>query len=278
VVARHPHGEPSDLIRSVSRALRVLEAVGQTARGLTVKQIARRCDLTTATTYHLIRTLAYEGYVARREDGTYIVGPEIADRFCELTAALRGPSTVVDALRRAAAETGYSHLLGTFVGGRVVVTSVAEGPRSPFIEELVVGFDDGAHATALGKALLATLTHDQRLRYLKEWGMRAFTPATLTQPEALEADLLAGERRGMQLEVGQFRPGLSSVAVLVRGDRDPERRCVLACALPAETLAEQLSERSGDQAHDLRSRLLTTARDLAIALSRPDLPPVPRTA
>ena len=34
-MVRHPHGEPSDLIRSVSRALRVLEAVGQTPRGLT---------------------------------------------------------------------------------------------------------------------------------------------------------------------------------------------------------------------------------------------------
>ena len=173
MAVRHPHGEPSDLIRSVSRALRVLEAVGQTPRGLTVKQIARRCDLTTATTYHLIRTLAYEGYVARREDGTYVVGLEIADRFRELVAAFRGPATVGEALRQAAADTGYSHYLGTFVGGQVVLASAAEGPQSPYLEDLVPGFDDGAHATALGKALLATLTYDQRLRYLKDWGMRA---------------------------------------------------------------------------------------------------------
>src|SRR3954470_19685454 len=99
---RDPQAEPSDLIRSVSRALRVLEAVGQSPRGLTVKQIARRCELTTATTYHLVRTLAYEGYVMRREDGTYIVGLQVADRFRELTAALRGPQQVQDVLRRAA--------------------------------------------------------------------------------------------------------------------------------------------------------------------------------
>src|SRR5690606_40343945 len=80
VVVRDPLAEPSDLIRSVSRALRVLEAVGRAPRGLTVKQIARRCGLTVATTYHLVRTLAYEGYVIRREDGTYIVGLEVADR------------------------------------------------------------------------------------------------------------------------------------------------------------------------------------------------------
>jgi DNA-binding IclR family transcriptional regulator len=215
-VVRHPHGEPSDLIRSVSRALRVLEAVGQSARGLTVKQIARRCELTTATTYHLVRTLAYEGYVIRREDGTYVVGLEIADRFRELRAAFRGPASGVEALRHAAMETGYSHYLGRFVGGQVVLSTVAEGPQSPYLEDLVPGFDDGAHATALGKALLATLTPDQRLRYLKDWGMRTFTPQTLIQPEALEADLAAGDRRGMQVELGQYRHGVGCAAVVVR--------------------------------------------------------------
>jgi DNA-binding IclR family transcriptional regulator len=258
VAVRHPHGEPSDLIRSVSRALRVLEAVGQTPRGLTVKQIARRCELTTATTYHLIRTLAYEGYVARREDGTYIGGLELADRYRELAAALRGPSTVVDALRQAAASSGFSHVLGSFLGGQIVVTAVAEGPQSPHLEDLVAGFDDGAHATALGKALLATLSHDQRLRYLKDTGMRPFTNATFTQPEALEADLVAGERRGMQVEVSQYRAGVACGAVMVRGDRDPERRVVIACTMAADRLVDSLQ--------DVRTHLVGAARNVAAAL------------
>lgn len=262
VAVRHPQGEPSDLIRSVSRALRVLEAIGQTPRGLTVKQIARRCELTTATTYHLIRTLTYEGYVARREDGTYVLGLEVADRFRELVAAFRAPATTTEALRRASASTGYSHFLGAFVAGQVVITTVAEGPQSPYLEDLVPGFDEAAHATALGKALLATLTHDQRLRYLKEAGMRPYTSATLTQPEALEADLMAGERRGVQVEVSQFRNAVGCAAVLVRGGRDPERRVVLACALAADRLV--------DTAGDVRRHLLGAARTVAGTLAESD--------
>jgi DNA-binding IclR family transcriptional regulator len=138
-------------------------------------------------------------------------------------AAFRGPASVGEAMRQAVAGTGYSHYLGTFVGGQVVLASAAEGPQSPYLEDLVPGFDDGAHATALGKALLATLTPDQRLRYLKDWGMRPYTSATFTQPEALEADLSAGDRRGMQIEISQYRAGVGCAAVLVRGDRDPER-------------------------------------------------------
>ncbi len=263
-MVRHPHGEPSDLIRSVSRALRVLEAVGQSPRGLTVKQIARRCELTTATTYHLVRTLAYEGYVIRREDGTYIVGLQVADRFCELTAALRIPASGDDLLRRSAAETGFSHYIGRFLGGQIVLANVAEGPQSPYLEELVPGWDEGAHATAIGKALLSTLTPEQRLRYLKDWGMREYTPQTITQPEALDADLATGERRGMHIELGQYRTGVGCAAVVLRADRDPERRLVVGCAMPAEQLVAT--------AHAVRRRLQATARAISVALAGEDPP------
>jgi DNA-binding IclR family transcriptional regulator len=232
--------------------------VGQSERGLTVKQVARRCQLTVATTYHLVRTLAYEGYVIRREDGTYVVGLEVADRFRELVVAFRGPSAVIEALRRAAAESGYSHYLGRFINNRVTITAVAEGARSPYIDDLIPGFDDAAHATALGKALLATLSSEQRARFLKENGMQAYTPQTLTSLEALEADLAAGERRGMQIEINQFRNGLACAAVLAVNDRDPEHRVVLQCALPAGELMTS--------ARVVRTRLLATAHGLADAL------------
>lgn len=254
---RDPQGEPSDLIRSVSRALRVLESVGGSPRGLTVKQIARRCELTVATTYHLVRTLAYEGYVTRREDGTYTVGMEVSDRFRELVMAFRGPPSVGEVLRRAALDSGYSHYLGRFVGGRVVLTAVAEGPRSPYLEDLIPGFDDAAHATAMGKSLLATLSPDQRARYVKDYGMRQFTGQTLTTIEALEADLAAGERRQMQIEINQYRQGVACAAMIAVADRDPERRMVVACAVPAPEMMTS--------AKVIRTRLTTCARSIAAA-------------
>jgi DNA-binding IclR family transcriptional regulator len=252
---RDPQGEPSDLIRSVSRALRVLESVGASPRGLTVKQIARRCELTVATTYHLVRTLAYEGYVTRREDGTYTVGMEISDRYRELVVAFRGPPAVGEVLRRAALDTGHSHFLARFVNSRIVFTAVAEGPRSPHLEDVVPGFDDAAHAMAAGKCLLATLSAEQRARYLKDFGMRAYTAHTITTPEALEADLAAGERRQMQLSLNQYRQGVGCAAVLAVTDRDPERRVTIACALPAAELMTS--------AKVIRTRLTATARSIA---------------
>jgi IclR helix-turn-helix domain len=72
--------EPTDLIRSVSRALRIIEEVSGSARPLPVKVIARRCQLHLSTAYHLVRTLCYEGYLVRLPGGGYVVGSGLADR------------------------------------------------------------------------------------------------------------------------------------------------------------------------------------------------------
>jgi DNA-binding IclR family transcriptional regulator len=73
--------EPTDLIQSVSRALRVLEQVVQSDRPLPVKVVARRCGLKLSTAYHLVRTLSHEGYLTRQADGSYGIGPQVAERF-----------------------------------------------------------------------------------------------------------------------------------------------------------------------------------------------------
>jgi DNA-binding IclR family transcriptional regulator len=228
--------EPSDLIRSVQRALRVMEAIGSTPGGLSAKQIARRCELNLPTAYHLVRTLTYEGYLIRAEGGRYQVGLALSDRYADLAKTMRGPSTVAEVLRRTVGDTGYSHYLGRIVDGRVAVTAVTEGARSPHMEDLIIGFDDGAHATALGKALLATMSSQDRRNYLRESGMRRYTDSTMTEPGALEYDLAQLATHGVYTEVGQFRNGVGCAATVVRDHPDPRFRTVIACTMPLPEL------------------------------------------
>ncbi|MGH3665737.1 MAG: IclR family transcriptional regulator domain-containing protein, partial [Egibacteraceae bacterium] len=115
--------------------------------------------------------------------------------------------------------TGHSGYLARFVGGRVTITAVQESGGSPHVEDLVVGFHEAAHATALGKALLATLTPGDRRAYLAEQGMPRFTSRTITEPERLESQLV--RRRHMYVEESQFRDDVSCIAALVAtGQRD----------------------------------------------------------
>jgi DNA-binding IclR family transcriptional regulator len=212
-------GRPTDLIQSVSRALRILEVVGDNPGGLNAKQIARRCEIALPTVYHLVRTLTYEGYLVRRSNGQYGLGLEIASRFRDLLASMERPPHVHDVLKQLSETTGHTAYFAQLVDGRVVLTDLFEGPQSPHLEDLVVGFDEGAHATALGKALLSTVPVPTRKAYLQELGLRPFTGNTVTDEDQLNHELARSARTGMFTEQEQYRPEVCCAAVLVGRDR-----------------------------------------------------------
>lgn len=212
-------GRPTDLIQSVSRALRILEEIGDNPGGLNARGVARRCDIALPTAYHLLRTLCYEGYLVRRPDGRYTLGLKIASRFRDLLASMERPPNVHDVLRSLAEATGHTAYFAQIVEGKVVLTDLFEGPQSPHLEDLVPGFDEGAHATALGKALLSTIAPSERRTYLREQGgMRPFTGNTIVEEERLNHELAVSSQTGVFTEQEQYRPEVCCAAVLVGGD------------------------------------------------------------
>jgi DNA-binding IclR family transcriptional regulator len=211
---------PTDLIQSVSRAFRVLEVIGACPDGLAPKVVAKRAELHLSTTYHLLRTLTYEGYLVRTAGGDYRLGLRIADRFRDLCSTLDGRPQAVEVLRHLAVSCGHSAYLGRFFDGQVAIAAVVEAPGSPHLEDLVPGFAEAAHATAIGKALLSTLPTDRRHDLLAEVGMPAWTARTTREVGALDHEL-ATNPGSVFVEEGQFRDGVSCAAALVAtGDPD----------------------------------------------------------
>jgi DNA-binding IclR family transcriptional regulator len=243
--------EPSDLVRSVSRALRVLEEVGASRAPLTVKAIARRCRLNLSTAYHLVRTLTYEGYLLRGRDGRYVLGSSVAMRFHDLVGSLRQPPQVHQVLRNLSEVTRRTAYLGRFVAGRIVITDLVEGPESPYLDDLEVGLDVAAHATVIGKVLLAALPRARRAAYLAEQGMRRFTQRTPIDTEQLEAEL-AGVRAGSPVvEHGQFREGVSCVGALVARDCDTDPWWAVVTSTREDAVPSELTWHTLRAAEDL---------------------------
>jgi DNA-binding IclR family transcriptional regulator len=173
-----------------------MEEVSRSDRPLPVKVIARRCRLHVSTAYHLVRTLCYEGYLVRLPSGDYVAGSGLAERFHDLMNSLRRPPQARAVLRQLAETTGHSAYLACISGQRLVVVDLEEGERSPWLEDLQPGLDAAAHATAVGKALLATLPRRDRRELLAEHGMRPFTSNTVTEPGQIESELAhLGPRR-----------------------------------------------------------------------------------
>src|SRR5262245_13957239 len=224
-------GRPDDFVQSVGRAVRVLEIVGREP-GLPVKAIARKSGLNISTSYHLVRTLAYEGYLVRLPNGTYVIGGTVARRFRDLVTSLQRPPEAAVVLRQLSDRVGLSSYLGLLRDERVTVVEVAEAGGSPYREEFEVGLDVSAHATALGKALLVAMTPRQRHGFLTTHELRPFTSRTCTDVEDLEAELGSVPAEALVSEHGEFRDGVSCTAALVprRMPEDPAWAVVVAVA------------------------------------------------
>lgn len=184
-----------------------------------------------ATCYHLLRTLAYEGYLIRTPNGDYVVGLRIADRFADLRSTLNRRPAATEVLRALATATGYSVYLARFIDEQVTITSTVEGPRSPHLEDLIPGFHEAAHATALGKALLSTLDTGTRRAYLADQGWRPFTGLTVTDADRLDDELVRC-RSGVFAEACQFRDEVSCLAVLVGTGQESDPWWAIGVSLP----------------------------------------------
>ncbi|MEV0256420.1 IclR family transcriptional regulator C-terminal domain-containing protein [Streptomyces sp. NPDC050732] len=211
---------------SVDRALDLLEAVARSARPVPAKSLAREAGCALSTVYHLMGPLVARGHVDRTPQG-YVLGPRVPAlyrSFRRHTGLDEETYGMLHAVRRLAGAHAY---LSTRRGGRIaVVDSTASGCEGDPFE---VGVDRGAHATAHGKVLLASLDRTARRRYLDEHGLPRLTEHTITNPDRFEAELRRVRTAGVAVSVGETDPAYTCVAVpLADGAR------ALSVSLPTE--------------------------------------------
>lgn len=215
-------GRPT-LIRSVQRALHLIEVVGEREGRATAKEIARAARLPLATTYHLLRTCTYEGWLQRLDDGTYVVGHRLD------TVHRRGRDAAGIALARPALEwlrdaAGGPVYLARSVNGEIVVVEIVDGPRTPRID-LCVGVHDAAHATALGKCILGQLAPVERDEYLSRHPLYDLTPHTVVDRRRLS--LPAPDEVAVDQE--EYALGVRCLAAPVA---DPEHVAAVGVVVP----------------------------------------------
>lgn len=197
------------LITSVVRALSLLDAVGEECGPVPAKKLARLTGLPLATAYHLLRTLLHEGYL-EREDGGYVLGAQVstlADRRLE-----KGRHTH-RILRHLHDELRAAAYLSVLEDGEIRLVDVADSRDAPRTD-MWVGFEDAAHATALGKAVLASLPDAQRQDYLSEHPLVDLTAATVTSRKVLLRQLRHSP--GVATDEQEYAVGVACLAVPVR--------------------------------------------------------------
>jgi IclR family acetate operon transcriptional repressor len=205
----------SGQVQSLSRALKLLNALSHHAQGLSLSEVAHEVGLPTSTAHRLLTTLQNERYVRfDPERSTWLIGVQ---SFRVGSAFLRSRDIVATArpyMRRLMEQSGETVNLSIQDRGEVVYLAEVEcqkmmrafagaGRRAPL------------HCTASGKALLAFAREHDACQILSTRTLTKETPNTLTSIEAIRRELAAIRGRGFAIDNEEAAIGLRCVASVI---------------------------------------------------------------
>jgi DNA-binding IclR family transcriptional regulator len=202
------------VVKSADRTLEVLEVLAAGGRRRGLGELARELGIPKSSMHGILRTMIARGWVEADPGGTRF---GLGLRALQIGAAYLETDDVVGLLGTIlsdlAAEFGETVHLGRLDGGFVVYLAKRESVH-PLRLFSAIGRRLPAHATALGKALLAQRPPEQ-VDELLSWPLARLTTRTITDREALHAELTEVRERGYAVDREENSDGIVCVAAVV---------------------------------------------------------------
>lgn len=243
-------------VKSARRTVELLETFAAQDSWLSLSELHVRTGFPRSSLHGLLRTLFEAGWL-EAEPGTARYRLGVRALICGTAYLDRDPAMpyATETLESIRERTGMTAHYARRNGAEVVYLETRESRRSTHLVSRV-GRTLPAHATALGKALLAELTQDE-IRELYREPPRALTKNTITSLDALHAECEATRQRGYAAEVEEGTPGIRCVAAVVPY-RIPGTDAI-SCSMPCDQVdddeARQVGELLAETAADLGQRL-----------------------
>jgi DNA-binding IclR family transcriptional regulator len=207
------------MVPGLQRGLQLLGQFTRNEPELTGAELSRRLDLPRASVFRLLQTLEQLGFIERVGDSThYKLGIAVLRLGFECLASMEITEhgrPVLDTLCNA---TGLSAHLVVRDRREVVFVAKAVGKSSLF-NSIQVGARLPAHATVLGRVLLADLSMAALNELYAGQPLPAFTPQTPTTLARLKQLIDEDRVRGFAVSQGGFETGISTIAAPVFDDR-----------------------------------------------------------
>ena len=206
---------PATPVQSVDRALTILQMLAESGE-LGVTEIAGRLDVHKSTAFRLLGSLEQHRLVEQLgERGKYRLGFGIVRLAGATTARLDLAREGGPVCRQLAGEINETVNIAVMDAGAAVNITQEQGSAAVTAQNWI-GQRTPLHATSSGKVLLAWADADALAAVLKT-GLERRTPATITDPAALRAELDRIRQRGWACTVEELETGLNTVAAPVRG-------------------------------------------------------------
>ncbi len=185
---------------------------------LTLTEICRRAGLPLATGHRLVRELTMAGFLERLPEGSYRVGRRLWRIGAQAAEPRELRELALPYMADLYAVTRENVQLAVLDDDRVLCVERLRGPQSVPTISRVAG-DLPLHATGVGKVLLAFADEETVERVLGR-PLSGHTPATVTDPRRLRAELAEIRRTGLAHTQEEMSIGTCSTAAPVRGRGD----------------------------------------------------------
>lgn len=202
-----------EVMGGLAKGLEVLRTFSRTRPHMTLSEIAARAGLPAATARRCLNTLEELGYVTRR-GRQFLLRPRVLE-----IGAVYLESMDIDALTRnhleeVASETGDSAALSVLSGTQIIYVARAS-VRMQIRMEAHVGSHFPAHATSMGRVLLAGLSAESLAHYFSQAKLERLTDKTVTDRAELERLIAETRRNGYSVVEEELAMGVVALAVPV---------------------------------------------------------------
>jgi len=223
-VAPAAAGDPLPLlaVKTLGKALALLDAVGGLAHPPTISEVAATTGLARPTAYRLVQSLVAAGFLVQNPNDQRLgIGYAVLPLASSLLDRNRLRLEALPHLQTLAQRMNERVNLGILHRERVLILGGTEKPNLPTIYSRF-GRTVPVHCCALGKAILAFLPEAQARAILAAAPMTARTPRTITSlPDMLE-ELALTRERGYAIERGENSQTSCCVAVpILVADDEP---------------------------------------------------------
>jgi len=204
------------IIKSIDRALQVLELFSLEKPEWGVTEISKALNIYKSNVHNVLTTLAEKGFVIKEsKTDKYKLGI----KFFELGSIViknmdlrKIAHLYIEELSKEFNETVH---LGVLDKGRVVSIEREESDKS-LCSHIEIGKRTPLHCTAVGKAIMAYLSEDEINLIIKEKGLEKFTENTITTKKELENEFKKIREQGYAVDNMEHEEGVRCVAGPIR--------------------------------------------------------------
>lgn len=246
-----------EFVQALDRGFAVVRAFNHEQPALTIAQVAVRTNVTRAVARRYLITLESLGYVQERE-GRFSLTPRVLDLGFAYLASLNLPALAQPFMEPLVEALQESCSVSVLDGRDIVYVARVPAKRIMSIN-LVVGSRLPAHATSMGKVLLAGLRPPALDAFFAAGSLQSLTRKTIVDPDELRRELRKIQDAGWAVADQESEDGVRSVAAPLVDRRGETRAAINVSAHAARVSVAQLRSL-------YLPRLLETARDISRAL------------